>query len=114
MFQLNKLWTVHRNECQFSPILFRLFMLDYFMGQVAQAASDRLKAGRPGFNPGWRRWSQFSSFLRVQIEPGVHSASDFQGVKTTEHTANHPTSSNVVAADMWTLAPTSPMGLHGL
>ena len=41
--------------------------------QVAQAA--RLWAGQPAFDPGCRRDRDFSSFLRVQTGPGVHSTS---------------------------------------
>ena len=43
------------------------------VGQVAQAA--RLRAGRPGFDPGCRRGGDFYSLLRVQTGPGVHSTS---------------------------------------
>ena len=34
-----------------------------------------LRAGRPGFDPGCRRGGDFSSLLRVQTGPGVHSTS---------------------------------------
>ena len=34
-----------------------------------------LRAGRPGFDRGCRRGGDFSSLLRVQIGPGVHSNS---------------------------------------
>ena len=46
-----------------------------------------LRAGRPGFDPGCRRGGDFSSLLRVQTGPGVHSTSykistgDFHGGK---------------------------------
>ena len=33
------------------------------------------RAGRPGFDPGCRRGGDFSSLLRVQTDPGVHSHS---------------------------------------
>ena len=52
------------------------------------------KAGRPAC----RRDGDFSSLLRVQTAPGVHSTSykmstgDFPGVKTAERRSSHPTS----------------------
>ena len=36
-------------------------------------SSAELRAGRPGFDPGCRRGEDFSSLLRVQTGPGVHS-----------------------------------------
>ena len=73
-----------------------------------------LRVRRPGFDPGCRRGGDFSSLLRVQTGPGVHSASYkmstgvFPGVKAAERRTS------AVAVNMWTLASTSPVGLHGL
>ena len=60
--------------------------------------------------------------LLVEAGPGVHSTSckmssgAFSGIKTVERGASHPTSSyySNVAANMWTLASTSLVGLRGL
>ena len=58
-----------------------------------------LRAGRPGFDPGCRRGGYFSSLLRIQTGPEVHSASykmsteGFPGVKAAERRTSHPTSS---------------------
>ena len=34
-----------------------------------------LRAGQPKFDPGCRKGGDISSLLRLQIDPGVHSAS---------------------------------------
>ena len=72
----------------------------------------------PGSIPGVRGGGDFSSLLRVQTGPGVHPASYkmstegfFSGVKAAERRTSHP---SAVAVYMWTLASTSPVGLHGL
>ena len=59
-----------------------------------------LRAGRPGFDPGCRKSGEFSSLLRVQNDPGVHSGSCKMstgglspGVKAAERRTSHPTSS---------------------
>ena len=55
-----------------------------------------LRAGRPEFDPGCRRGGNFSSHLRVQTGPGVHSTSykmSIPGVKAAERRTSHPTSS---------------------
>ena len=70
------------------------------MGQVVQAAR-RFATGwmAPGSIPGIGGGGDFSSLLRVQIGPGVHSTSykmstgEFLGVKATERRTSHPTSS---------------------
>ena len=36
---------------------------------------EAVQAGRPGFDPGYRRGGDFSSLVRVQTGPEVHSAS---------------------------------------
>ena len=95
--------------------------------------------------PGCRRGGDFSSLLRIQTGPEVHSASYKMstegfplGVKAAKLRTGHPTSSQChgceyvdpcihilrgpswsvmgihLPLNMWTLASTSPVGLHGL
>ena len=61
-----------------------------------------LRAGWPGLDPGFGGGEDYSSLLRVQTGPGVHSASYKMSigggglsprVKAAEHRTSHPTSS---------------------
>ena len=45
------------------------------MARWLKQQGAELRAGQPGFDPGCRRGRDFSSLLRVQTGPGVHSAS---------------------------------------
>ena len=78
-----------------------------------------LWAGRHGFDPGRGRIKIFSR-LCVHIGPGAHLASCkmsnrvFLGVKKAECRASPQPIPIAVVANMWILASTSLMGLHGL
>ena len=79
------------------------------LGQVAQAAR------RPGFDPGCRSGGDFSSLLRVQTGPEVHSVSYkiSTGVKAASVGLANRYLPSAVTVNVWTLAFTSPVGLHG-
>ena len=66
------------NACYYSieKILSSLLLLYYqWWPRWLKRQGAWLRAGRPGFDPGCRRGGDFSSFLRVQTGPGVHSTS---------------------------------------
>ena len=82
-------------------------------GQVAKRKGAWLRAGRPGFDP-WSRWGEkFSSHLRVQTDPWIHSA--FYKISTHHHFSRGYRRPSVglatlplpsaVAVYMWTLHP---------
>ena len=66
-------WNLHIN-CQ-NFMIFPLFILEVTWARWLKRQGAEIRTGRPGFDPGCRRGGDFSSLLRVQTGPGVHSAS---------------------------------------
>ena len=80
------------------------------------ASGPGISSGYGLDGPDFERW-RFALLLRVQTGPGVHSTSyknEYRGVKAAEHRLATLLLPSAVAVNMWTLASTSLMGLHGL
>ena len=88
------------------------------MGQVAQATRRLATGWTSWFDPGCRRNGDFSSLLRVQTGPRVHSDS-YKMRKRLSSGVKGPTVGlattlplpSAVAMYMWTLASTFPVGM---
>ena len=78
IFQVQKLTFNNRESRHVVAVTFWVFFIIIYVQKWARWLKRQgawLRAGQPGFDPGCRSGGDFSSLLRVQTGPGVHSTS---------------------------------------